>query len=478
MGEIWRLSATELGGAYGRGELSPVDVLEALLERSAAINPRINAIVTLDERGARATAAASAQRWRAGAPLGALDGVPLTVKDNIPVRGLRTTWGSRLYADFVPERDELPVARLRAAGVVIVGKTNVPEFTLQGYTDNPLFGPTRNPWNPALTPGGSGGGAVAAVAAGLGPLALGTDGGGSIRRPASHAGLVGLKPSLGRVARCDGLPASLLEFEVAGPMTRTVADTVLAMRAICEPDPRDPASMAFAGRPFEVPAAPPRRILYAPRFGDAPVDPEIAASVAAAARVFERLGHKVEEAPRFDLADEVNEIWPVISQSGLAWLLAQHPGWQGKVGAALAAMGEAGSATLAARLFEAFARVNTLRARLAHLFTEHDLLLTPCAAALPWSATEPQPATIAGRPVGPRGPAVFTGFVNAAGLPAISLPCAPSQTGLPIGLQLVAPFGEDGLLCAIAAQFERAEPWADRWPALAATATPDATAAG
>jgi aspartyl-tRNA(Asn)/glutamyl-tRNA(Gln) amidotransferase subunit A len=479
MREIWRLSATELGAAYGGGELSPVDVLEALLERIARINPRLNSIVTLDERGARTAAAASAQRWRAGASLGVLDGVPLTVKDNIPVRALRTTWGSRLYADFVPERDELPVARLRAAGAVILGKTNVPEFTLQGYTDNPLFGATRNPWNLTLTTGGSSGGAVAAVAAGLGPLAIGTDGGGSIRRPASHAGLVGLKTSLGRVARCDGLPAILLEFETIGPMARTVADVVLALHATSAPDARDPASMAFAARPFEVPATlPPRRILYAPRFGEAPVDPEIEASVAAAARVFERLGHRVVEAPRFDLADEVNEIWPVISQTGLAWLLARHPGWQHRVGAALAAMGEAGNATPAARFFEALACVNALRARLAQLFTEHDLLLTPSAAALPWSATEPQPAAIDGRPVGPRGPAVYTGFVNAAGLPAISLPCAPSRAGLPIGLQLVAPLGEDGLLCAIAAQYERAEPWADRWPALAEASAADATAAG
>ncbi len=477
MGQPCRLSATALGAAYARGELSPVEVLDALLGRIARLNPQLNAIVTLDERGARAAARASAARWRAGAPLGALDGVPLTVKDNIPVASLRTTWGSRLYADFVPERDELPVARLRSAGAVILGKTNVPEFTLQGYTDNPLFGPTRNPWNPALTPGGSSGGAVAAVAAGFGPLAIGTDGGGSTRRPASHTGVVGLKPSLGRVARCDGLPAILLEFEVIGTIARTVGDVMLAMRAMCDPDPRDPASTAFAGRPFEVPASlAPQRILYVPRFGDAPVDPEVAASVAAAARVFERLGHRVVEAARFDLAEEVNEAWPVIGQAGLAWLLAQHPGWQGQLGAGLASMGNAGSALPATQLFAALERVNAMRARLAQLFAGHDVLLTPTAAALPWPATEPQPPTIAGRAVGPRGPAVFAGFANAAGLPAISLPCTPSSAGLPIGLQLVAAHGEDGLLCALAAQFERAAPWAERWPALAATA--DAAARG
>ena len=189
---IWSLGATELGRAYRARELSPVEALEAIIARCELVNPQLNAIVTFDLEGAREAARASEARWGTGNALGALDGVPLTVKDNIPVRGLRTTWGSRILADYVPSQDELPVARLRAKGAVIVGKTNVPEFTLQGYTDNDLFGTTRNPWDVRLTPGGSSGGAVAAVAAGGGPHALGTDGGGSIRRPAAQAGLVGL----------------------------------------------------------------------------------------------------------------------------------------------------------------------------------------------------------------------------------------------------------------------------------------------
>src|ERR1700757_4004298 len=274
--ELWQLPASALGAGYSAGEFAPVDVFESVFRRIEKVNPSVNAFVTIDEQGARRSAEESTKRWQTGTALGPLDGVPISVKDNIPVRGLRSTWGSKLYSEYVPEIDELPIARLRASGVTILGKTNCPEFTLQGYTDNLLFGPTRNPWNPALTPGGSSGGAVAAVCAGLGPVAIGTDGGGSIRRPASHTGLVGLKPSRGRVPRCDGFPSILLDFETIGPITRTVADLVLAMQAVSNYDARDPTSNTFAGVPFEVATLANCKVLYVPRFGSSPVDAEIA----------------------------------------------------------------------------------------------------------------------------------------------------------------------------------------------------------
>ena len=362
---LWMLGAQELTHAYRARELSPVKVLDAILDRAEQINPMINAIVTFDREGARATAMESAQRWRTGQALGPFDGVPLTVKDSIPVKGLPTTWGSRIFADNIATEDELPVARLRAQGAVIIGKTNCPEFTLQGYTDNLLFGTTRNPWDTRLTPGGSSGGAVAAVASGLGPVALATDGGGSIRRPASHTGLVGFKPSTGRVARTGGLPVILHDLEVIGPIARTTSDAALLLSAIAGPDPRDRASLSFAQPLVQIDnELSPQRILFVPRFGDSPVDPEIAASVAAVAANLERLGHAVEEgAAPFELA-LLDRIWSVIGPAGLAWLLRSCADTRDRIGAPLIQMAAHGAALTAVDYVDALDKISEAPRRL------------------------------------------------------------------------------------------------------------------
>ena len=283
-GALWRLGVADVVSAYRSSTLDPETLLDVLLARIARLDPALNTMVAIDAAGARAAARDSAARWRAGAPLSPIDGVPLTIKDNLLMRGLPATWGSRAYADFHPEADEAPVARLRAAGAVLLGKTNVPELTLEGYTSNLLFGTTRNPWDPALTPGGSSGGAAAGVAAGLVPAAVGTDGGGSIRRPASHTGLVGFKPSVGRVPRAGGFPETLHDFEVVGTLTRSVADAAL-LDAVLSGD---------AARPLPARA---QRILSVPRFDDAPLDPEVAAACDTAAAALEAAGHIVETGP-------------------------------------------------------------------------------------------------------------------------------------------------------------------------------------
>ncbi len=448
---LWERSAAELTAGYAQGAFTPRDALDAVLVRIAAVNPKINAIVTLDAPGRlRAAADASAVRWKSGATLGALDGVPLTVKDNILVAGMRATWGSRIYQDFLPEKDELPVAKLRAGGALIVGKTNCPEFTLQGYTDNLIFGVTRNPWNPDVTPGGSSGGAVAAVAAGMGPVAVGTDGGGSIRRPAAHTGLVGLKPSRDAVARADGFPVILLDCEVIGPIARTVADTRALFQALGGMMP--PVSASPRGL----------RILYVKQFGESPVDREITASVTAAANDLAALGHRVEEgeAP-FDV-EELNRAWPLVSQVGLAFLLKDYASRFAEISPPMQEMARAGAVVSATAYYGAIEIIMRLRQTLHSFFARYDLILTPSIAALSWPAAEPFPPVIDGQSVGPRGHAVFTAFANMAACPAISVPCAPSRSGLPIGFQLVGAIGADEMLLGIAESYERIRPWANR----------------
>ena len=455
---LWQCTAAELVQGYRQGAFTPLDALQACLERSEVVNAQLNALVAWDREGAREAAQASTARWRAGQPLSALDGVPVTIKDNIHVQGLPTHWGSQALRGLVPTQDEEPVARLRAAGALIFGKTNVPEFTMQGYTDNQVFGATGNPWSLALTPGGSSGGAAALVAAGGCPLALGTDGGGSIRRPASHTNLVGLKPSRGRVPRGHGLPPIFLDFEVAGPLARSVGDARAMMQVI------GPAPDA---QPL---ASTPARVLYIPRFFGHPVDPAIAGLTDAAAEHLAALGHTVRVAQDFRLAEAVSQRWPQLSQVGLAWLVA-HPEalWAqpfdpARFGPDMQASARLGEAMPATQLFDLLMEIEHLRRGLEDLFAECDVLLTPAAAALPWPATQSHPPTIDGQAVGPRGHAVFTGFVNAAGLPGIALPCGFAGE-LPVGLQLVARHGGDDALLALAAQWEQAHPWR-RFPAL------------
>ncbi len=437
-------------------------LLDSCLDRIARIDPSLNSFVYLDAEGARAAARGSDARLAAGAPRSPLEGIPISVKDNILVAGMPAAWGSRAFADFVPEVDELPVARLRAAGAIILGKTNVPELTMEGYTANALFGVTRNPWNTALTPGGSSGGAVACVAAGLVPAAIGTDGGGSIRRPACPAGLVGFKPSTGLVARSDGFPAILTDFETVGPLARTVADARLLLGAMAGPDPRDRRSLYAAAPPF---AGARRRIAFIPQFAGLPGDPEVAAATAEVARALAEAGHEVRETEIFFDHAAVGRIAFVVGRAGVAWLMRGNDRLAREAGDAVRRMRADGDKLTGADYLDALEGVAAFRRLCAEYFAETDLVLTPSAAALPWPAEQPYPTEIAGRPAGPRDHAAFTGWANVAGLPAISLPVALSRAGLPIGVQLVGGFGADSGLLDFAALCERRLP-APPLPAL------------
>jgi aspartyl-tRNA(Asn)/glutamyl-tRNA(Gln) amidotransferase subunit A len=445
----------ELAAELADGRMRSITLVERSLDRVARLDGRLNSFVAIDKEGAIAAAKESDARRERGKAKSRLDGIPISVKDNIHVAGLPSTWGSRALATFKPTNDELPVARLRGAGAIMLAKTNVPEFTLEGYTRNELFGVTRNPWNVDLTPGGSTGGGAVSVAAGFVPAAIGTDGGGSIRRPASHTGLVGLKPSIGRWPRIDGFPTILTDFETVGTLTRTVADALLLDAVMKGPDPRDRRSLYASA-----PRWPNKRlrILHVARFGSAPVDPEVGAHVAEFASQLAREGHEVRESEVFFDLDDVARIWHVVSRAGVAWLMRENPAYEDQAGASARAMAADGRKIAGADYIGALEKVSELRRRCAELFERVDLVLTPTAAALPWTAETPYPDRIAGQPAGPRDHAIFTGWVNIAGVPAISLPTGVSESGLPIGAQLAAGFGADDSLLAFAREVSRVIP--------------------
>jgi aspartyl-tRNA(Asn)/glutamyl-tRNA(Gln) amidotransferase subunit A len=466
--EAWRLSATDLQKAYVSGRLSPVVVARAVLDRIATLDPQLNAFVHVDHAGAIAAAEASAARYRSGQPRGLLDGIPVSIKDCLMVGGMPATWGSQLLKDHQPTEDELPIARLRTAGAVLLGKTNVPEFTVQGYTYNLLFGATGNPWNPDLTPGGSSGGAVAAVAAGFGPIALGTDGGGSTRRPAGHTGLVGLKPSTGRIARTGGFPEIYNDLEVIGLFGRSIDDVATTLCALSAPDPRDRHSLAFQAattmdETFVSPARP--RILYLPRFGSHPVEPEIVTAVDAAADIFRSSSCIVETGVLpFDI-EAANAALATLMPAGLA-MIVDRLGGPERITPALQPIYEAGRAVSGAAYLAALNHAGRLRAQMADFFAQWDAILTPSAAAQPWAKDRVFPEIIAGKSANPRGHAVYTGWVNLAGLPGLALPAAPDAESMPIGFQLIGGFGKDAMLLALGRRYEKQTPWADRWPPL------------
>lgn len=439
---------SEISIALRTGVLTAEALLDRCLERIAAQDGVLNSFVAMDEASARQAARDSDARLARGTARSKLEGIPISIKDNILVKGMPATWGSRALAGFVPDRDELPVARLRAAGAVLLGKTNVPELTLEGYTSNELFGTTRNPWNTDLTPGGSSGGAAAGVAAGLVPAAIGTDGGGSIRRPACHTGLVGWKPSTGHIPRLDGFPSILTDFEVIGTLTRSVADAILLDSVLNGSDARDRRSLLVQPAPWPERK---RRVLYIPQFLDRPVDPEITAATNAFADSLAQSGAEVVAGDIFFDLEMVNSIWRIISRAGVDFLM----GWPDHTmaacaGASVRAMAEDGRTITGGQYLGALEQVAALRAQMSDVFSTYDLVLTPSAAALPWSAEQAYPDMIDGQPAGPRDHAIFTGWVNIAGLPAIALPAGLSTTELPIGIQLVAGFGRDAELLRFA----------------------------
>lgn len=462
--EICSRSAAALATAIARREISPVEVVEATLARIERLQPALNAFCAVTADHARAAARRAEQHVMRGEPLGPLHGVPVSIKDTLWTAGVRTTMGSAIYADFVPHDDAAVVARLRAAGAIVVGKTTTPEFAHKGTTDSPLLGITRNPWSPALTCGGSSGGAAVAVATGMGPLAVGTDEGGSIRIPASFCGVVGLKPTFGLVARHPVGVAELLTH--LGPLTRTVEDAALFLTVAGGPDGRDGGSLAARpadyradlGRPLA-----PLRVAWSPRLGYATVHSEVLRVTSAAVRTLDGLGWQVDETdPGFE---DPAAIADAFRHPGLAAALGEHlPAWRDRMDPSLVALVEAGLRMTAVDVARAQAARHALWDGVHAFFQRHDLLVTPVVAVPPFLAGAPAPGKIEGRPIPRRGWIPFTYPFNLTGQPAISVPCGVTASGLPVGLQLVGRRWEDALVLRAGAAFEAARPWAHRWP--------------
>ena len=460
--------ATELLRLFRSRKTSPLEVMQAVLTRIDAVNPRLNAYVTLVREEALRTARAATAALKKGATLRPLHGVPVSIKDLTPTKGIRTTWGSKIYEHHVPDEDALIVERLKAAGAIVVGKTNTPEFGAGGNTFNAVFGATRNPWNPALTCGGSSGGAAVALATGMGTIAQGSDLGGSLRMPAAFCGVVGFRTTPGLV---PVYPKDLGwdTFSVYGPMARTVADTALMLSVVAGPDDRAPISYAVDPRKFlkavKAPSVKGWRVAWTPDLnGLIPVEAEVVRVAERATTIFRALGAKVEAAcPEFG---EVHEI--ILATRGVS-MVAMHadklPRWRDQMQKGLVWNIEQGLSLTP----QAIARGETLRTALWHRVREfmenHDLLILPTVAVPPFPVEQPYPTEINGKPLENYIQwAYLTYGITLTGLPAISVPCGFTQGGLPVGLQIVGRRRQEAAVLRAAAAFEAAAPWTTKIP--------------
>jgi amidase len=465
--EICFLNARELARLLRDGELSAREVTEAHLRRIEEVNPSVNAIVTLTADQALREADAADRRPREDRP--PLHGLPVAHKDTHETAGVRTTWGSPLLADYVPARDELVIERMRAAGTIMLGKTNVPEFAAGSHTFNTVFGTTRNPYDLSRSAGGSSGGAAAALACGMQPIAEGSDMGGSLRNPASFCNVVGFRPSPGRVPSWPG-DAAWSTMGVQGPMARTVSDAALLLSVLAGPDPRSPIALETPGEAFDVPLERDiagLRVAWAPRLdGSIPVEPAVLAALEPALKVFAGLGCVIEEAcPDLSGADEVFRTlraWQF--EFSLGTLLDRQ---RDKLKPSLAGNIEQGRHLTGPDL----GRVSVLQTRLYHrireFFEGYDVLLAPVSQVVPFDADLEYPAEIAGEPMGSYVDWMRSAYlISATGCPALSVPAGFTGNGLPVGLQIIGPHRADLAVLQVGHVFEQATRYAERRPAL------------
>ena len=449
-------------------ELSPVELTEVYLRRIEALDGQLHSFLTVSGDEARASAKEAEQKIARG-ETGALLGLPVAIKDLELTKGIRSTMGSLVFSETIPDQDSALVERVRSAGGIILGKTNTPEFGSAGITENKLGPPCRNPWDVERTPGGSSGGAGAALAAGLCPLASGSDAGGSIRIPASFCGVYGIKGTFGRVPRVGGLgrPSPNLASH-PGPMSRTVRDSAMFLQALAGYDPRDPNSLREEPPDFTAEldsGVRGLRVAWSTDLGYAAVDPEVASITSASARLFEELGCSVDE-PGIALDDPIPSFLDIFCTTGYVGnghLLEEHE--DELTGYVLDSMRHAQQVT-GADFARALRAVEVLRSRFDELFEKYDLLMTP-TMAVPAFRIGHAPDTIAGRRVRPEWDYTpFTSPFNMTGLPAASVPCGFSSEGMPIGLHVIGRKGEENAVLRASAAFEQARPWAHLRPSV------------
>jgi Asp-tRNA(Asn)/Glu-tRNA(Gln) amidotransferase A subunit family amidase len=468
MTELWQMSGLALGRAIASQEVSAVEVLDAIVARVEAVNPQVNAVVTLVAENAWEEARAVDVGIAAGETGGPLCGVPASIKDLIETKGIRTTFGSLLRQDFVPEHDAVLVERVRAAGCPIFAKTNTPDHGGKFATDNMVFGATNNPWDLSRSPGGSSGGAAAQVAAGMGPLAVGNDGGGSIRVPASMCGVYGLKPQFGRIPswpRHNGWYT--LNHE--GPITRTVRDAAALLDIMAGPDERDWLSLPDQPGSYlqacdgDIKGM---RVAWSPTPGYGRVDPEVLERCQAAARTFEELGCIVEEAsPHLPNVDQIF-LGMIVPRLLVQFEQEFPPGFAEKLDPVVQSFLPLAEQMTTRDVFAAIYGEYAVHDLLVGFFQQYELFLTPTIATPPYASGVFGPSEVAGEPISSPLEPFFTHPFNLSGQPAASIPVGFTDDGLPVGLQIVGRrFAEKTVLRASAC-FEAARPWADRWPTL------------
>ncbi|HSK99878.1 MAG TPA: amidase [Rubrobacteraceae bacterium] len=467
--EICFLTATEMARRLRARELSAVEVMEAHLARIERVNGEVNAIVTLLPERAMEAARAADERLGRGAPVGSLHGLPVAHKDLFPTKGVRTTFGSLVYRDFVPDLDALIVERLREAGAISVGKTNTPEFGAGSQTFNEVFGETLNPYDTTKTCGGSSGGAAVALACGMLPLADGSDMGGSLRNPAAFCNVVGFRPSLGRVPAWPAV-AAWFPFSVEGPMARTVEDASLMLGAMAGPDPRSPVSLPEPGAVF---AHPPERdftgvrLAWSRDLGGLPVDPRVTAVLEERRGVFDALGCLVEDAePDFTGADEA-------FKTGRAWYYELAFGGllddnRDKLKDTVVSEIEAGRRLGGAQLGDAERRRTDLYHRMRAFMERYEFLILPVTQVPPFDVEQRYVTEINGVELETYVDWMKSCYyVTATGLPAISVPCGFTPEGLPVGVQIVGRYRDDLGVLQLARAFEAATGFGERHPLLA-----------